>query len=161
MKNKKTKYYVAFLFSIGMLTTNAQENTVSSGANASGAGGTVSYSVGQAFYITCSDSSGSASQGVQQPMEIQVVLGIEEHEINLYAKVYPNPTTDLINLSVGNTDTSGLSYQLFDYSGRVLTNGKIENKDTSIPMSRYPQAVYLLSVTKDNKTIKTFKILKK
>lgn len=160
MKNKKTTYYVAFLFSIGLLTTNAQENTVSSGANVTGSGGTISYSVGQAFYITCTDTEGSVAQGVQQPIEIQVVLGIEEHEINLYAKVYPNPTTDLINLSIGNTDTSGLSYQLFDYSGRVLTNGKIENEDTAISMSRYPQAIYLLSVTKDNKTIKTFKILK-
>ena len=161
MKNKKTKYYVAFLCSIGMLMTNAQENTVSSGGNAIGAGGTVSYTVGQAFYITSSDPSGSVSQGVQQPIEIQVVLGIEEHEINLYAKVYPNPTTNLVNLSIGNTDSSGLSYQLFDYSGRVLTNGKIENENTSIPMSIYPQATYLLSVTKDNKIIKTFKILKK
>jgi len=160
MKNKKTKYYVALLCSIGMLTTNAQENTVSSGGNASGVGGTTSYSVGQAFYITSSDSAGSVTQGVQQPIEIQVVLGIEEHEINLYAKVYPNPTTDLINLSIGNTDTSDLSYQLFDYSGRILINGKIENEDTSISMLRYPKAIYLLSVTKDNKTIKTFKILK-
>lgn len=160
MKKKKTKYYVALLYSIGMLTTNAQNNTVSSGGNASGAGGIISYSVGQAFYITSSDSAGSVSQGVQQPIEIQVVLGVEEHEINLYAKVYPNPTTDLINLSIGNTDVSGLSYQLFDYSGRVLTNGKIENEETSISMSRYPQAIYLLSVTKDNKAIKTFKILK-
>ena len=160
MKNKKTTYYVALLCSIGMLTTNAQENIVSSGTNVSGPGGTISYSVGQAFYTTNTDVSGSVAQGVQQPIEIQVVLGIEEHEINLYAKVYPNPTTDLINLSVGNTDTSDLHYQLFDYTGRVLTNGKIENEETSIPMSRYPQATYLLSVTKDNKTIKTFKILK-
>lgn len=160
MKNKKTRYYVAFLFSIGMLVTNAQENTVSSGENATGAGGTVSYSVGQAFYITSTDTAGSISQGVQQPIEIQVILGMEEHEINLYAKVYPTPTTDLINLTIGNMDTSGLSFKLFDYSGRVLTNGKIENEETSIPMSRYPKAVYLLSVTKDNKAIKTFKILK-
>ena len=160
MKNKKTTYYVAFLFSIGMLVTNAQENTVSSGANATGAGGSVSYTVGQAFYITSTDSAGSVSQGVQQPIEIQVLLGVEEHEINLYAKVYPNPTTDMINLSIGNTETSGLSYQLFDYAGRILSNNKIENEDTSISMLSYPKAIYLLSVTKDNKTIKTFKILK-
>ena len=78
MKNKKTKYYVAFLCSIGMLTLNAQENTVSSGAIATGAGGNVSYSVGQAFYITSTTPSCSISQGVQQPMEIQVILGVEE-----------------------------------------------------------------------------------
>lgn len=160
MKNKKTKYYVALLCSIGMLTTNAQENTVSSGANATGASGSVSYSVGQAFYITSSDTAGSVAQGVQQPIEIQVLLGIEEHEINLYAKVYPNPTTNIINLSVGSTNITGMSYQLYDYTGKVLANGKVESENTSIPMSRYPQATYLLSVTKGNKTIKTFKILK-
>jgi len=160
MKNKKTRYYVAFLFSIGMLVTSAQENTVSTGGNASGAGGTVSYTVGQAFYNTSSDTTGSVSQGVQQPIEIQVLLGVEEHEIKLHATVYPNPTTELITLSIGNTKTSGLSYQLFDYSGRVLTNNKISDKNTTILMSRFPNAIYLLSVTKDNKTIKTFKILK-
>jgi len=143
-----------------MFITNAQENTVSSGGNATGAGGSASYSIGQAFYITSNTPTESVAQGVQQPIEIQVILGIEEHEINLYAKVYPNPTTDLINLSVGNTDTNNLSYQLIDYTGRILTNGNIENKDTTISISRYPQATYLLSVTKDNKTIKTFKILK-
>lgn len=160
MKNKKTKYYVAFLFSIGMLTINAQENTVSSGGEASGTGGTVSYSIGQAFYITSTDASGSVSQGVQQPFEIQVLLGIEEHEINLYAKVYPNPTTDQINLSVGSTDTTGLFYQLYDYTGRIITNGKVENENTTIPMYNHPNATYLLSVSKENKIIKTFKILK-
>jgi len=143
-----------------MLAANAQKNTVSSGTNATGVGGTVSYSVGQAFYITSTNTAGSVAQGVQQPIEIQVLLGVEEHEINLYAKVYPNPTTELIHLSIGNTETSGLSYQLYDHYGRILTNGKIESEDTSIHMSRYPDATYLLSVTKDNKAIKTFKILK-
>lgn len=160
MKNKKTTYYVALLFSIGMLTTHAQENTVSSGGNATGSGGSVSYSVGQAFYITGNDASGAVAQGVQQPYEIQVLLGVEEHEINLYAKVYPNPTTHFINLSVGTSNIPDLSYQLYDYTGRVLSSGTIANKDTSISMANYPQANYVLSVTKDNKTIKTFKILK-
>lgn len=160
MKNKKTKYYVAFLFSIGMLSTNAQENTVSSGGDASGAGGTVSYSIGQSFYITSTDTSGSVSQGVQQPYEIQVLLGVEEHEINLYAKTYPNPTTDRINLSIGNTNTDGLTYQLYDYTGKILSNGKINSENTSIPMYNHPNATYLLSISKENKTIKTFKILK-
>jgi hypothetical protein len=160
MKNKKTIHYVVFLFSIGMFTAQAQENTVSSGGNATDSGGSVSYSVGQAFYITGSDANGSVAQGVQQPYEIQVLLGVDEYEINLYAKVYPNPTTQLVNLSVGTTDISDLSYQLYDYTGRVLTSGKIAHEDTSISMANYPQANYLLSVTRDNKTIKTFKILK-
>jgi len=145
---------------MGMFSLHAQNDIVSSGGDATGIGGTVSYSVGQEFYSTSTNTSGSVAQGVQQAIEIQVVLGIEAHEINLNAKVYPNPTNELIHLSVGNTETSDLSYQLYDLSGRILSTAKIESEDTSIVMSRYPESTYLLSVTKGNKTIKTFKIIK-
>jgi hypothetical protein len=160
MINKTRKCCLLLLCGVGLTTANAQSGIHSSGNNLSGAGGSVSYSVGQVFYTTNTGSTGTVAQGVQQPFEIQVVLGVEQFEIKLNAKVYPNPTTDVLNLSVGNTETVGLSYQLFDFSGRLLADSKIENEETAIQMSRYPRANYLLSVIQDNKTIKTFKIIK-
>lgn len=54
-----TAFAVAF-------SANAQQNTVAAGGDMSGAGGTMSYSVGQVDYITLMSTSGSMAQGVQQ-----------------------------------------------------------------------------------------------
>jgi hypothetical protein len=158
MKHKKVKLGVVLL-GLG-LTAQAQQATTATGGDASGSGGTVAYSVGQIVYTTNAGTNGSVAQGIQQPFEIQIVLGVEQLEIKLDMMVYPNPTTDVLNLSVGNTETSGLSYQLFDLSGRLLANSKIKNKETTISMLSYPHANYFLNIIQGNKKIKTFKIIK-
>jgi hypothetical protein len=56
----------------------AQDTTPASGGNATGTGGSVSYTIGQIVYTTNSGTNGSLSQGVQQPYEISLVTGIEE-----------------------------------------------------------------------------------
>jgi hypothetical protein len=104
MRNKKTKLGLMLLFGVGLATANAQDGVHASGGDLSGFNGSVSYSVGQAFYTTNSGSGGSAAQGVQQPFEIQVILGVEQLEIKLNMMAYPNPTTDVLNLSVGDID---------------------------------------------------------
>ena len=65
---KKT---IRFLFGIFLLTglitkTNAQSGTVVAGGNASGTGGTASYSVGEVEYTTITSSGGIVIQGIQQ-----------------------------------------------------------------------------------------------
>ena len=78
----------------------AQNNTVASGGQANGSGGTSSYSVGQINYSSYTGSSGSVTQGVQQPYEISVVTSIKNIAIDLKAQIYPNPTTDKLILSI-------------------------------------------------------------
>lgn len=161
MKNKKTKYYVAMLFSLGIFTMNAQNGTVSSGGEVGSPGGSVSYSVGQPFYTTNADANGSVAQGIQQPFEIQEVLGAELFSIKLNMLVYPNPTTDVLNLSIKENELSDISYQLIDFNGRVIKSSPISNQDTTITMTEYQKAIYILNVTQNNSIIKTFKIIKK
>ncbi len=93
------------LFGFGF-TIQAQNTIPASGGNASGGGGTVSYSVGQIVYTTnTSVSSGSVAQGVQQPFEISVITAIEQAEdITLVCSVYPNPASDFLTLKVENYD---------------------------------------------------------
>ena len=98
---------------------------------------------------------------MQQPFEIQTVLGAENFNINLQLAVYPNPTTNWLQLEVRNTDFSNLSYQLFDLNGRMILNEKITAETSSIQMERLPAAIFLLKVVSNNKEVKTFKIIKK
>lgn len=161
MDQKKSKYYVALLFSLGLSIVNAQNGTVSSGGDASAAQGSVAYSVGQPFYTTSTGTNGSVAQGVQQPFEIQEVLGTELFSIKLKMLAYPNPTTDVLNLAIEENEFSGMSYQLIDFNGRVIKSSTISNQSTIIPMAEYQKAIYMLTVTQNNTIIKTFKIIKK
>lgn len=158
MKHKKIKLGVLLLgFS---LSAQAQQAATASGGNASGSGGTVAYSVGQVVYTTNTGSNGSVAQGVQQAYEISIVLGVENHQVQLI-QVYPNPTIDYLTLNVGNSDISSLNFQLYDITGKLIENKKIASPIETILMGNLPSAIYFLKVTNNNEEVKTFKIIKK
>jgi hypothetical protein len=54
-----------------------------------------------------------------------------------------------------------LSYGLFDISGNLLENKKIEGNEITIPFGNRSPSVYFLKVTDKSKVVKTFKIIKK
>jgi len=139
----------------------AQESTNAGGGTATGTTGNASYSVGQLVYTVQTGTSGTFAQGVQQSFEISTTLGIEETSILLEATAFPNPTTNVINLRLKNTKSTGLSYQITDLSGRLLTSKKLISDKTTIAMQQFPTATYFVSVLRNNNIIKTFKIIKK
>lgn len=146
-----------FLCTVAM----GQQGVVSSGGNATGSGGTSSYTIGQIAWNMLSSSSGTVLQGVQQPYEISVISGIDDYEVSLNYVAYPNPTTDAITLNIGNTDLNGLKYQLYSVVGVLLQEKVIEAAETEIHLESYPTSTYLLRIVKDNLMIKLFKIVKK
>lgn len=140
----------------------SQESIVSTGNDAVGASGSVSYSVGQTAYSYQEGASGSVNQGVQQPFEISVVLSTNDNfGINLTMVVYPNPTTDYLNLNIDNYKGEELTFQLYDLLGRVISQNQITSNSTRINMSGLPTATYLLMVTSGSASVKQFRIIKK
>jgi len=153
------------IFTIAILTLSvsafAQETVPATGGDATGAGGSSSYTVGQVVYTTNTGTNGSVAQGVQQPYEISTAVGIEVTEINLELVAYPNPTTNVLNLNIGNYNNEKLTYQLYDMQGKLLDSKKVVNNSTTIVMHELPKSTYLLSVLDNNSLIKTFRIIKK
>ncbi|HOV11204.1 MAG TPA: T9SS type A sorting domain-containing protein [Bacteroidales bacterium] len=149
--------FFLFLFT----QAGAQQATVTAGGNASGIGGTASYSVGQIVYTTNTGTNGSVAQGVQQPFEISIVTGIEQAEdIHLLCAAYPNPATEILILSVENYNNKKLFYQLYDIYGKLLENKTVSGSKTPISLENLAPASYILKLTDDNKEIKVFKIIK-
>ncbi len=136
----------------------AQESVTAAGGDASGAGGSVAYSVGQLVYTTHTGSTGSVAQGVQQPFEISVVTGMSETAIQLEMNAYPNPTMDYLNLRVSAYE--GLILQLTDERGVVVERRKLSENNTTISMEGVAKATYFLTVTSEDRVVKTFKIVK-
>jgi hypothetical protein len=155
------KLLIVFGLMVQGMTLHAQNAIPASGGNAAGSGGSVSYTVGQVVYTTNAGTNGSASQGVQQPYEISIVTAVNAvNDISLEIVVYPNPATDFVKLKIENYDVQNLRYQLYDISGSLLQDNKVEGNETSIFMSNYVSATYFLKVTDSNKVVKTFKIIK-
>jgi hypothetical protein len=160
MKILKTIVVSFSVLFFGITNLLAQQGTSASGADASGSGGTASYTIGQTDYSTASGSGGIITQGIQQPYEIFIVTGIEEKSIDLTASVYPNPTTDFVLLKVENSISANFTFQLYDIQGKILLNKKVENNQTSISMADLANAVYFIKVLNNNNEVKTFKIIK-
>ena len=161
MRHKKLKLSAILLLGLGLTGLQAQTSVNATGGDASGSGGSVSYSVGQVVYTTNTGTNGSVAQGVQQPYEISVVTGLEEAKgITLSVTAYPNPTTDYLTLRIDEFEISNLSFQLYDMSGKLLQSEKITGNQTSIVMSNLVPANYFVKVTQGNKEVKTFKIIK-
>ena len=162
MKHKrKLMLSAVLLICFCMASITAQEIIPASGGEASGAGGTVCYTIGQLAYTKYTGANGSVTEGVQQPYEISVVSGINEAAgINLAVLAYPNPTTDHLTLRIDKVENLNLSYQMYDMKGQLLLKEKIISNETSIVISSLVPATYFVKVLEYKKEIKTFKIIK-
>ncbi len=161
MRHKKVKLGAALLLGLGITALHAQVALPTSGGNATGSGGSVSYTIGQIVYTNAAATTDSIEQGVQQPYKISLVTGLEGTEgITLQYSAYPNPTTHSVTLKVEDFKTEGLTYQLVDLNGRQLETKKVNAIETSIDMSDLAPAIYLLKIVDDHSEVKIFKIFK-
>ena len=147
------------IYSIVLLTAlnlNAQSGSVSSGGDAAGSTGTISYSVGQTIYAFISGNDVAIVQGIQQPYEIQIVGGEDEA-----VSVYPNPVTiESVTLKIESIKIDKYNYQLFDFQGRLILEKNVTENKTIIPMGNLATSAYIIKVLNSKSVVKTFKIVK-
>jgi hypothetical protein len=158
------------LISLKGISQNTQANNndimetiIPSGSNASGSSGSVTYSIGQVFYTYIGESVYTVAQGIQH-QEADKNLGTPEvEEPKTELMVFPNPTTDYVNLSLKGLELENGKryYKLFDIQGRLLKQNTISDTETQISLSNLSSSIYILTVYIDNQLLKTFKILKK
>jgi hypothetical protein len=161
MQHRQLLLHVILLLIIGVTGLHAQEAISAAGGDATGSGGSVSYTIGQVGYTSNTGIDGSVAEGVQQPFEISTISGIEEARgINLNCLAYPNPTAEFLFLKVDNYNKENLWYKLYDITGRLLENRKIVDNETTIDMIDFLPAAYFLKVLDNDKVVKTFKIVK-
>lgn len=179
--NKKTINLLIMMmlfFSFKGISQNTNESTNNmmgtintSGSDAIGSTGTVTYSIGQVFYTYIGESVYNVAQGIQHNELIEAgektdnSLSTEDHLAEPTAEIFifPNPTTDYVNISMkGFESGSGQqSYQLYDLKGRLLKQDAIDQTETQINLSNLSSSIYILQVSSNNKNLKSFKIIKK
>ena len=162
MNHKITIFILVFLLGTGYCGSYAQQSVVSASNNASGVGGFVSYTIGQVAYLNIAGNDGMISEGVQQPFEILLIEGIEEGKgIALECTVYPNPSAGLLRLKIEDHDIKSLTYQLYNPSGVLMQSEKIIQNEMVISLEDLKPGYYFISVSEHEKTLRTFKVIKK
>lgn len=139
----------------------AQAAVMTTGADATGGNGSVSYSVGQAAYLV-KGTNREVSEGVQQVYEITTLA---THETSNSTEegilLYPNPFKDYLYLDFTTNNFKGSEYQLFDAQGKLIRADKISQSRSEFNFSELPSAMYIIRINQEGKNIKTFKIIKK
>ncbi|MES2812016.1 MAG: T9SS type A sorting domain-containing protein [Bacteroidota bacterium] len=140
-------------------TTYSQESVNTSGGNATGTGGSVSYSVGQVAYLSHSGSGGSFNEGVQQPFEIFLLSTTNFEDANAIS-IHPNPTSRQLFLTV--KEVSGdLNYSITNVSGKILMKDKVSHLQTTLNVENLASGIYIFTISsEDNSKQKVYKIIK-
>ncbi len=85
-------------------------------------------------------------------------LNVSEFESSAFS-VYPNPTSDKLNVVASGLDLNQYSVIISDMLGRQLSNSKI-NSDNAIDVSTLSEGVYNVSILDGNKIVVNKKFIK-
>jgi len=117
------------------------------------------WSVGETTTETLTANNLMLTQGFHQGHYI--ITSIEQmSDLQFDINVFPNPTTDFIQLKIQTEKFENLHFTISDLSGKILFTEKQIIENQQIILSNYLTGVYFLSVYKQNQLLKSFKIIK-
>lgn len=144
-----------FLFTASV---NAQEVISTQGDSYGNGSNTIDFTIGEPVTETVSDGTNDLTQGFHQTN--LTITSVEDLDVDILVNLFPNPTAEFVNLTIEKYE--GLTFLLFDVTGKLLKQVVLTSAKTSVNVSEYPKGMYLLTLTnqKENK-IKTYQIIKK
>ena len=90
-----------------------------------------------------------------------VVLNIEDYSVLSDVKVFPNPTSDFVNINF--TQKSDYDISIYNLSGELIYSKQVnESNNESINLSEFTAGTYLFVVKQEaEQKVTTYKIIKK
>ena len=85
-------------------------------------------------------ASVSAKSSLQEDVEIKAALS------NYEVRIYPNPTKDMLRISLSNVDGEQGTIVIFSPQGRKIIEKKILNNNSKVNLSNYPPGLYILKL---------------
>ncbi len=129
--------------------------------------GKLSFTVGELVVLSSIDSDGnqlgggftnSAAISVVNTTPLMVTEGTD-----VQVELFPNPTTDLLTLSIKSAKLDNFSIEIFDAQGKIMANDNYSSlaKNIGINTSNWSAGIYFL-IMKEAKgtTLAHFKIVK-
>ena len=82
------------------------------------------------------------------------VLAVADNQINLELSVYPNPTTDFVNISLTGINT-GYAVNLYSITGQIVKSQTYTAQENRLQVSDLTNGVYVLEVIDENSNTRT------
>ena len=74
----------------------------------------------------------------------KVVTQIDPEDFEFFSKVYPNPTTDFVNIEL--QQKNKITYQLTDLNGKTVLQGQFTDTKNKIDLSGQTAGVFYLTL---------------
>lgn len=116
-----------------------------------GATGTYGYNIA---IINVADNAVVAEN--DESVEVLENVSISEKE-SVSVKLFPNPTTDMLNIQ---TDEAGGSVVVYTLTGQQIINQNIAGKTTFVSLGTFPAGIYVAKLKHGSKEY-TFRVIKK
>ena len=90
-------------------------------------------------------------QGIQKNTT-GTILDLNEDNKNNFIKIYPNPTSDKINIQIDNNINQTFIVEITDVLGKIVFQHEYQtNEETTINTSAFSKGIYLLTVQNQDK----------
>lgn len=136
----------------------------SSGTKMSQANGSLSFTVGELVVLSQTDSQGNTLGGGFTAGATLTTMSIQEIDAAvLDVSVFPNPTSDLVNIRISYATIEQVVVSIADLQGKEVYNGKYAgiSNTIGINIAAYALGTYVLSLkNKNNQVLGTYKIIK-
>jgi Secretion system C-terminal sorting domain len=142
------------------MSSLSQSACLSAGGDASGAGGSISFSIGQVDYVAVNGANGSVFQGVQQPFELFDIIGVAEVGATSTMSVFPNPATTSVQVMV-NGDLGNTYLDLYDAVGKLISTTRITSLQTNLDLQDMANGIYFMKLRKSSgEELESIKLIK-
>lgn len=151
---------IACLPFLGMAQSISPEVIASAGEHFDNGTTQLSWTLGEVVIDTYDNGTNILTQGFHQTQ--LTITSVEESLTDVRLNMYPNPTSELLNIELGNNE-SDINLQLFDMSGKLVHQAKIEAYQTKyiVPMNLVATGNYLVQMQSvDGKMNTTHKVIK-
>ena len=155
-----TIFSLAVLPMIGIAQSITPEVIASAGEHFDNGTTQLSWTLGEVVIDTYDNGTNILTQGFHQTQ--LTVTSVEESLADVRLNMYPNPTSEVLNIELGNNE-SDINLQLFDMSGKLIHQDKIEAYQTKyvVPMNQVATGNYLVQMQSvDGKMNSTHKVIK-
>jgi len=82
------------------------------------------------------------------------VVGISEYSLNSNTiSVFPNPSSDIVNIGFNSEPDKASVLMIFDFSGKLIYKTRELNKSNTINTSQWSKGIYTIQVNSNNQSI--------
>lgn len=154
------KYLLILLLftAMGYSQTISKQVIGSAGSTQSNSDFKISWTTGEPIVGLMSAGGNQLGNGYYPALDLKT-LKIEDKDLELQIKVYPNPTSKMLYIS--HPELNSFSITITEMNGKQIYSGLIM-KESALDISNYVQGIYFVTIeNKETNKKNTYKIIKK